>query len=467
MAVGPGGNSLFNIVMFHKGLIVDYAASYRTAMYATPYAGFDGNTASLGKSITEKYPFQYNGVYGLNYNPATQVNASIDKTMTMTLGATNYSGTQFSCVLPFSLTAEQITYFSFCKTPADFRKYFIVQLAKRAASMMDQALIDKCIETWADVIGDPALPVNGFDSLSIMNAQLARMEIQMLNSDVMAGFSPTAYNQLQTAYPNYFNEAVNLPILRNGQIKSGAGLNIYSDNLMRRHTNGSFATSGTIQVNATVPNQGENTPYVDITLKGFTPNAPGVLRYGDYITFGLPGNYVQSVTPREKLATGRAKTFIVYGAPLTPTTTNPVVNADSNGECTVRIHYAPIFDDGSPMPNPYVNVTRQIIENDVVNLVGGANATFSVNLVFPRVGLYFCNPFIATYPAISTGGKQYSTFAYEKVESLTVPGTDGMSLNLNLAGAGDLSVFSAVWALRSICGGMPLDNMGFVFLSKE
>ncbi len=467
MAVGPGGNSLFNTVLFHKGLIVDYAASYRTAIYATPYNGFDGNTASLGKSITEKYPFQYNGVYGLTYNPATQINASIDKTMTMTLGSANYSGTEFSCVLPFALTAEQITYFSFCKTPADFKKYFMVQIAKQAASLMDQALIDKCVETWADAIGDPTLAVNGFDSLSLMNAQSARMEIQMLNSDIMAGFSPTAYNQLQTAYPNYFNEKVNLPILRNGQIKSGAGLNIYSDNLMRRHTNGSFATAGTVQVDATVPNQSENTPFVDIALKGFTASAAGVLRYGDYITFGVAGNYVQSLTPRDKALTGRAKTFIVLGAPLTPTTTNPVVDADINGEATVRVRYAPVFNDGSPMPNPYRNVSRQIIENDVVNLIGGPNTTFTINLVFPRVGLYFCNPYIATYPAISTGGKQYSTFAYEKVESMMVPGTDGMSLNLNLAGAGDLSQFSATWAVRSICGGMPLDNMGFVFLSKE
>ncbi len=448
--------------MFHKGKIIDYGAAYRTAVLATPYAGFNNDLPYAGMTRTEKFPFQYNGIYGMSYTN-DQINSSIDRVSSITLGEKNASGTEFSVTSPFELTSQEVSYFSFCKTPNDFRKYFILQNAKNMAGMMDQALIDKALETFADAIGDPTLPVNGFDSLSLINAMAADMELLDADSELIFGMSPRAYNQIQTAYPNYFNQKVNLPILTGGRIASGAGISIYSDNMMRRLTNGTFSSPGTVQIAVDVINGDPNARSQTITLKGFTPNATNVLRWGNYIYIGTAGDYVEMLSSREHIELGRTKTFFVLGNGAG----GVQVDADDNGEALVKITNPPIFDDGSASPNPYRNVNRQIVTNDVVNLYGGPNTRFIANLVYLRKALWFCNPAIASYPAVNSGGKEFSVFAYEKVERMMLPGTEGLELTMNMAGAGNLNSLAATWALRTMGGGLAVPTQGFIFLSKE
>lgn len=452
-------NNAFQVTqLFSKGTLMDYASSLRTAMLAKPYMKFDHN-ATLGTTINEGYPYRYNVVGGLTYDPATQINSTTDKTQAITLGATSIYGTQTSATVPFGLSAQEMSFSSKASTLEEFRNYYLGQTGMQIADYINQATIDMCEGYWCDVVGDPTSGLNGFNTLMAVNAQVANMELMGRNGkdQIYLGLHPDAYTQLQIPYATYFNEEVNKPLLKTGRTAYQAGLNLYEDNLIRKHQNGSFATTGTIQVAATVAQGTLNATQQTITLKGFTASQTGVLLAGDIIYFGTTGNYVYRLLPIGKQASSQPKGFVVLAN----------VNSDGAGNATVLVRNIPIFNDGSPMPNQYRNISRQIVTNDVVTLFAGGSTVWTKNLVFDRNGFFFANPPIATYPLQpSSAANKMSAYPNEVVETLTVPGTQGMRLSMNVSNLGDLSQFSNTFAARTISGVLPFENYGFILASK-
>jgi len=428
--------------LFSKGGLMDYAANLRTTMLAKPYRKFDDN-ATQGTTINEAYPYRLSGVNTLTYTNG-DVSSVADFYQPITL---NIVGT-----VPFGLSAQEMTFASKASTVEEFRQYYTVQAGKTLANIINGQVIGACYKHWTDVIGDPTAALNGVSTLSDVNSQLSRMEL-MNGEPIYVGLSPDAYNALQVPYAQYYNENINYPILKNGRVAYLQGLNIYEDNLISKHTNGSFATSGTIQVNASVTSATLNATSSTIVLKGFTASQSKVLKAGDYIYFGTAGNYVESVLPQSpSVHTGKPKTFMV------------MADADSNGSGLATVTVNPVYSDSA---NNYRNVSRQIVTNDVVTLFGGASTTWTKNLVFNRGGFWFANPPIATYP-LQPGlkGQKLSGLPNETVETMVIPQTGGVRLSINMGFFGSLQNFSNEVALRTICGALPFANYGFVLASK-
>jgi len=458
-------NNLFQVTnLVLKGELVDYVAQLKTAMMARPYKKFDMN-ATQGATINELFPYKWNVNDGLTFDPATQVNNTIDKEQPITLGATLLStGTKLSANSPFSLSGYDMSFFSHATTVDEFRSYYQQTNGMQIADNLNQKTIEACYEYWCDVEGSPTADFNGFASLQEINSMISSMELMKSGGrgEMCVGLHPDAFYQMQVPYAGYFNQNVNAPMLKTANTNYQAGLNIYDDNLIQRHQNGSFATSGTVQVASTVANGTLNASYQTIALKGFSNSSTGVLLAGDILTFGVAGNYVNRLLPIGKQDSGRRKGFVV----LSDDTGNPVVSSDGSGLATIRVRCIPIFRTGAE-PNPYANISRQIITNDVVNLFGGANTMWTKNLVFSRAGFFFANPEIATYPLLpNQAGAKLSAFPYEQTEKVIVPNTGGMSLALNIANSGDMGAFSNLWCLRSIIGVLPFENYGFIYASK-
>lgn len=457
--------NLFSVTsLVVKGDLMDYSASLKTPLMATAYKKFDMN-ATQGDSISELYPYKWNVIQSLEYDPDTQTNNTIDRYQKITLGATNVTtGTALVASLPFSLTAKQMTYFSHATSVGEFKDYYMTTNGLQIGDSINQAVIDSCYEWWPDVVGDPTQAVDGFNSMQNINAQISKMQLMNANrsSGIRIGWHPDAFTQLQVPYATTFNESVNAPMLKNGRTSFQAGLQMYDDNLIRQHQNGTFDTPGTVQIAATVPQGDINTEYQTFSLKGFTPSASEVLRGGDLIFIGTPVNPVNRLLPIGKQNSYQYKYFVV----LSDDTGSNVIDADGSGNATIRVRCVPIFQQGV-MPNPYANISRQIVLNDVVNLFGGANLTWTKNLVFAKNGFRFANPPIATYPLQPNGGgEKLSAFPYERVEKVKIPGTNGMELSFNVSNVTQAGSFKNNWTTRTICGTLPYENYGFIYASK-
>lgn len=450
-------NNNFQVTqLFAKGTLADYASSLRTAMLAMPYNKFDYN-ATLGTSINEGYPYRYNAITGLTYNPATQINATADKFQQMAL--------TISANVPFGLSALEMSFSSKASTLEEFRNYYISQAGMQLADNINQQVINATYGYWTDFIGDPAQGLNGFTTLQAVNAQVANMELWgRRGQPTYLGLHPDAYTQLQIPYATYFNEKVNYPMLKTGRVAYEAGLNIYEDTLIQKHTNGTFATSGNITVLTTVGQGTLNSAYQVVTLTGFTASSAGVLNAGDIIYFGTTGNYVYRLLPIGKQITSQPKGFVV----ISDDSGNTVINSDGSGQVTIRIRNIPIFTTSvAPNYNQYANINRQIVAGDIVTLFGGSGTFWTKNIVFDRGGFFFANPPIATYPLQpASAANRQSAFPNEMVESVTVPGTQGMKLSINLSNLGDLANFTNTWVARTIAGVLPFENYGFILASK-
>jgi hypothetical protein len=435
-------NTFTTTQLFAKGGLMDYAANLRTTMLAKPYRKFDDN-AGLGTSIQEAYPYRLSGVNSLTYSSG-DVSSVQDFYQTITLN--------LASTVAFGLTAQEMTFASKASTVEEFRDYYIVQAGKTLANNINAQVIAQCYNYWTDVIGDPTAALNGVSTLSDVNSKLSTMEL-MNGEPLYVGLHPDSYNALQIPYAQYYNEQINYPILKNGRVANLQGLNIYDDNLISKHTNGTFATSGSIQVNASVTSATLNSTSSTIVLKGFTASQTGVLKAGDYIYFGTTGNFVESVLPQSpSVGTGKPKTFMV------------MADANSNGSGLATVTVNPVYSDSA---NNYRNVSRQILINDTVTLFGGASTTWTKNLVFNRGGFFFANPPVATYPLQpGTRGQKYSGLPNETVETMVVPNTGGVRLSINMGSLGSLQGFSNEFALRTLCGALPFANYGFVLAAK-
>lgn len=421
---------------------MDYASNLRTAMLAKPYRKFDNN-AGLGTTISEAYPYRFGGVNSLTYSSG-DVSSVSDFYQPISLN--------IASTVAFGLSAQDMTFASKAATVEEFRNSYIVQAGKTLANLINGQVLSSCYNYWTDVIGDPTAALNGVSTLSDVNSKLGTMEL-MNGEPIYVGLHPDSYNALQVPYAQYYNEKMNYPILKNGRVAYLQGLNIYDDNLISKHTNGTFATSGTIQVNASVTSATLNATSSTIVLKGFTASQTGVLKAGDYIYFGTLGNYVEGVLPQSpSVSTGKPKTFMVMAD----------ANSTAGGLATVTVN--PVYSDSA---NNYKNCSRQIVTNDTVTLFGGASTTWTKNLVFNRGGFWFANPPVATYPLQpSTRGEKYSGLPNETVETMVVPNTGGVRLSVNFSSQGSQQQFNNEFALRTIAGALPFANYGFVLAAK-
>ena len=439
-----------------KNSLVDYTNSLGMTMCAQNYDKFDYNP-NIGTTIRELYPLRLDVIDSLSYNPTTDINPIVDRYQNIALNLEES--------VPFDITAQQMSFFSKTSGYDEFSDRYINSSAVAMANRLNSRVIGVCEYYWTDSVGDPTQNAAGINSLAVIQTQFANMGLQMKygKESLFAALSPNAYNNLQIPYATYFNEEVNLPILKNGVAGFQYGVNIFQDFFMRQHTTGTFDAPALVQVDVTIPNgESINGAYSTVSLKGFTPSATGVLTVGDLVWFGTQSDVVNSVNPISYTPYPNRKTFFV----ISDGNGSAQIDADGAGDVTIRV-YPPIVSSAitAVIKTPYTNVSRQVVENDVVNLIGGASSTYRKNFCFAREGFFVANPEIATFPLPpSPASHELRAFPGEVVKSMMIPGNN-LKVAINLATQGSLSAFSNSFAMRTIAGVLPFNGYGFCYLT--
>jgi len=426
-------------------IIDDYSNSLGTTYLATPFNNFNDN-ATVGTSMRATYPLRFQAVDTLAVTDS-DYNSSVDRYVNIALTT--------ETAVPISITAKQMTFSSSTVTGDEFMKKFGNPMAIAAANRINAANLSALELIFTDAIGDPTAALNGITTLTTVNAQAANMAISRKYGlgDLYMGLSPNTIGQLKIPYATYFNEGVNSPILKNATTDSAtlSGVHCYQDEQMIVHTNGTFATGGSVTVAANVTSGTINDTSTAVNLEGFTASQTGVLVVGDLIYFGSTGNYVNAINPLAYNAYGNPKKFVVLED----------VDSDGAGDATVNV-FPPIV---STATDPYRNVSRQVVSGDVVTLFGGANTTYTKNFCFVRPALQFANPKVATYPISGKDGQKLSAYPHEQTIVETVPETD-LRIAFNIAAQGDLNAFENNLITRSISGFTAFNGYGFVVASS-
>lgn len=146
-------------------------------------------------------------------------------------------------------------------------------------------------------------------------------------------------------------------VVKRGYLGNVANFDIYSSQNIKKHTTGTWATSGTIQVK-TAPTSGAT----EIKLKGFTEG--GTIKVGDVFTIAT----VYAVNPITRQATADLQQFTVTEEEV----------ADSSGYATVKVSPAIVYVDGGArntvdsLPAVDDNITK--VANHIANLAFHKNA---------------------------------------------------------------------------------------------
>jgi len=422
---------------------------------AKSYMGFNNN-ASAGDSRRFIYPQQLSTYDGLSVDLTTQNNNIFVREQTITL--------DIQKTTPFSMTAEQMSFFSMTENDAEFDAYYMTSAARSIGNQVDSSFIDRCEMYWSDAVGDPTQPISGQASMALYDSQFSNMGLRQINggNDRYVVFHPDSINSLQLAYPSYFNEGMSTPIMLNSRRENIYGMKVGEDVLMKMHTNGTFAASGNVTVATTVPlTTTINDAFTLVSLSGFTANATGVLNKGDLISFIIGTTPVRALNPDSYQPYNNAKKFYVMGSPNGSGGFNASVDADGSGNAQIAV-FAPIV--ANPADN-YRNVSAQVTSGAIVSLFGGASTVYRKSFGFIRDGFFAANPPVATFPNPSIAANQkYSAFPTEMVLQMKVPGSD-LPLSLNVASQGDIGLFNNQWTVRTIAAALPLNGYGFTIAS--
>ncbi len=429
-----------------------YANTLGTLYLAEPFDRFNDNNYD-GLSATLPYPYLYEGNDGLTYDPNTQVNSIIARTRPIAINI-------FKNV-PIGFNGQQMTFFAASDSYDMFFRKYIGPGVTRLANMVASDCMDQIITTFSDSIGNPSQPLNGVDTMTAINAQFANMGIAHI-AEKYFGMSPLSSASFQVPYATYYNPTMNYPILKNDNNDLGifGGAYCYMDQLIKQVMNGTFATSGTVTLSATPATVATPDTPMTIQASGFTPSSTGVLLFNNLIYFGIPSNPVNAVNPDTRFPYATNKTFSV----LYQINSDGSGNAEYNDPVLGTTLGIPIYP-AICVSGPYQNVSRPVVLNDQVNMVGTAHQVITRNLAWVRPGLRFANPGIATGLLNSgTKGMQLGGLVLQETFKVDVPDTD-LSFAFTLSAQGSDSQFLTTITSRAAAGLAPFNGYGFQVLS--
>lgn len=263
-------------------------------------------------------------------------------------------------------------------------KRFVEPACMKIANEIDKSFVQALMSSVYNVTGTAGATVNSWATYDLAKTKLVQLGVPEPYNAVL---NPLDRHYLQSSMVNFFNTNFNEKIGVKGILGETDGIMNYMDQNLLQHTNGSFATSGTIQMDGATAS-GATT----FNLKGFTALATGVLKAGDIIQ--VASVFDLNIMSQQAIGSDSAslRGFIV----------DRDYDADAAGKVTVTISAAPIQ---TGVTNPYNNVSALPQANATVTLYGGASATYTNNFMFFRDGIMMImKPYFKPYvPAGSYG----------------------------------------------------------------
>lgn len=251
------------------------------------------------------------------------------------------------------------------KEAVEFAEREISPMATGLANNIESFCAQQAILQINNTIGDATQSLSSFAAIDDAKRFLTQLGVNLREGTYFALSAKDAHT-LRSSLNNQFNPIINEEIDIHGSLGNLAGFDMFESQLIAQHTNGPL---GGTPVVATATNSGDSV----INISGFTANTT-VLRAGDVIFF--PG--VFSINPLTYLSTGNLMQFVVQS------------NVTSSGTGTASI---PIFPSIISDPlNTTRNVTGGIPAGAALNLYGGANATYNVNIAYVPSALLLAVP---------------------------------------------------------------------------
>lgn len=246
----------------------------------------------------------------------------------------------------------------------EFEKRYISPMVREITRQMEADIATLAIQSLYHYTGTAGTPVASFNTVDAVGAQMLNFDMNSSTEDWAMALSINDGHTLKSALANFFNPTLNSEIDLRSALGHLSYFDVYQNQSIRKHLAGTFSNTGSVQVNGVV------TSGSVIPMKGFTPNAVGVLLQGDLID--IAGT--NAVSPLGRVALDQDIQFVVTAD----------VNADGAGNANVPISPSIISDTA----NPKRNVSNPLLNNAVVTTPG----TYMSNLAYTGSGLYIVVP---------------------------------------------------------------------------
>lgn len=235
----------------------------------------------------------------------------------------------------------------------------------KMGNTVDVSIADGLLSSVYNVVGTAGAGLATFETFSLGETVLEQLGVEDEIYSVLNTFDA---HKLRSALYNSFNTTLNEEISIKGMMGILDGVPVFKSNNIGSHTNGTFATSGTVTL-ASSAVDGATT----LSLTGFTATQTGVLKKYDIIT--VAGVYNVNIMNQRAIGSESSALmhFIVQAD----------VNSDMSGNATVTIQPQIVYS----ATNPYNNVSSLPASGAAVTLYGGSSATYRNNFFFSKDGI--------------------------------------------------------------------------------
>lgn len=442
------------------GTVEQFQNSLATAALATPYTGFD-NTSAYGMSATLRYPVMYQKNNGMAFTD-DQINSTVQRTrqIAITDGA---NGTIHN--VPINLTGLDFTFEVAADNLDSFWKRYVDPMTIQGGNAVNLDLLLDMEEQFTDTIGSASVQLDGNNTMQRIDAMISAMGMKYMGQKYFA-MSPFAFAALQGPYATYFNQAFNSPILRdNRQIRGGnfAGIDVYVDEQIQTHTNGTWTASGDVTIVSVTGTGDINAAYSVINVTGLTSGA--TIAIGDRIQINTAGLPINKVNPQTKQQFNIPMTYRVLNA----------TTVGVGGTATLNVYppiVGPVADPSTTVNNPYQNSSRLPVADDVVTVFGGqatvdGPTSYVLNYVFCTGSIVLANPKLYYSPIQPSSKNKQPMFAMtpyqvsyrEKIDS------SDLTVNFDIMSQGDIKSAANTIVLRTADAPASFNGYGFVVAS--
>lgn len=219
-------------------------------------------------------------------------------------------------------------------------------------------------------LGNIGTAIDAWDDVAQAGAYMKELGI---TGEMFATIDPWAAKDLAKAQSGlYAADGLVKTAWENAQIAQNfGGLRAFTSNNLSTVTIGTADGAVAVDANPTVTYTGlKDTYQMSIALKSLGANE--TVKAGTQLEF--PATFMLNQQNKNSIIRGSA------GVPFVGTVLEDVT-ADGTGDVTVTISGAAIFDATNPQ---YNTVTRAIVANDVVNILGTASTTYKPSLFFGK-----------------------------------------------------------------------------------
>lgn len=446
----PVGSSLNVTQSVVWGSLDQRALALKTAMHLMPFNDFNNN-AKMGQSRTLLYPQPLRAELGIVQSGDQSIQ---QKTNTISLqNPTNYIGVPLNQSWlddSFSLMTENMDEF--------WKEYGVAALL--AIGAQENAIaVNALTDSFTDTFGDPSQPLNGVNTMTDLTAIQNIMGFSQLDPSRSAvfGCTPDGFNSINVPTTGYFNQPFNSPVLLENlqmkNVRNFSGNDVYADPQIRMHTNGTWATAGTITI-TTISFVGDPNVNTTLVLGGFTSGATVNVDDRFDITPVGATQALRYLLPTAYTETSKPKRFRVA-----------TVSGPASGGGALTITCDPIIGlevTGSQLKSMWqnVNIDATTLTGATINLVGTGSQTWAQNLFFtPKAGLY-ANPYLFQAPMKT----MYRSAPYVEQSERQIAGSS-LTTRVLLTSDGDQNNATNRLIFRSAATAVGFQGYGCVYAS--